>query len=58
MWKEVHKNEHEKSIAELNLLKIKLDGLDRNSKEYKELKVEYDIKYQSAEDFFMKFQES
>lgn len=58
MWEEVHKETHEKSLAELKEIKAKLDTMDQNTQAYITLKAEYDSKYEAAEAFFMQFYES
>jgi len=57
LWKSQHEETHEKQLKELQKLKIKLDALEVNSKEYNDLKQKYDSDYKSAEEFYMKFYE-
>lgn len=57
-WESNNKEIHERHVADLQMMKKRLDSLDPGSDEHKALKADYDKQYQAAEAFFMKYHES
>lgn len=57
-WEAQHKKTHEESIKALEEMKMRMDAMDPSSAEHASLKANYEVAYNAAKDFFMKFHET